>query len=97
MPRNILSLQDLRKSFGNLHALDAVSLDVRESKLTILIGPNRSGKTTLINIINELYTTDSSTASIEDKNLISVRLVRLYVIVSASIVSLIFHFCNVTV
>src|SRR5437016_2763330 len=78
MPRNILSLQDLRKSFGNLHALDGVSLDVRESKLTILIGPNGSGKTTLINVVSGLYTPDSGTVRFEDKDVTGVPPYRLY-------------------
>ncbi len=59
MVANILSVQDVRKSFGNLHALDGVSLDVAERKISILIGPNGSGKTTLINVISGLYKPDS--------------------------------------
>jgi len=59
MPTDILSIRDIRKSFGNLHALDGVSLDVAERKITILIGPNGSGKTTLINVISGQYKPDS--------------------------------------
>jgi len=59
MPTDILSIRDIRKSFGNLHALDGVSLDVPERKITILIGPNGSGKTTLINVISGQYKPDS--------------------------------------
>lgn len=59
MPTDILSVRDIRKSFGNLHALDGVSLDVLERKITILIGPNGSGKTTLINVISGQYKPDS--------------------------------------
>jgi ABC-type branched-subunit amino acid transport system ATPase component len=59
MSTDILSVQDIRKSFGNLHALDNVSLDVPERKITILVGPNGSGKTTLINVISGQYKPDS--------------------------------------
>src|SRR2546425_9888099 len=59
MPTDILSIRDIRKSFGNLHALDGVSLDGPERKITILIGPNGSGKTTLINAISGQYKPDS--------------------------------------
>src|SRR5260370_39672678 len=59
MSTDILSVQDIRKSFGNLHALDNVSLDVPERKITILVGPNGSGKTTLINVIGGQYKPDS--------------------------------------
>jgi branched-chain amino acid transport system ATP-binding protein len=55
----ILSINDVRKSFEKLHALDGVSLDVAERKISILIGPNGSGKTTLINVISGLYKPDS--------------------------------------
>jgi branched-chain amino acid transport system ATP-binding protein len=56
---NILSIQDVKKSFGNLHAIDGVTLDVAERKIIILIGPNGSGKTTLINVVSGLYKPDS--------------------------------------
>src|SRR6266568_9096014 len=55
----ILSIRNVAKSFGNLRALDGVSLDVEERKVVILIGPNGSGKTTLINVISGLYKPDS--------------------------------------
>src|SRR5579864_9410195 len=55
----VLEVQDIRKSFGNLIALDDVSLSTEEKSLTILMGPNGSGKTTLINVIGGLYKPDS--------------------------------------
>lgn len=55
----ILSVKDVTKSFGNLRALDGVSLEIEERKISILIGPNGSGKTTLINVISGLYKPDS--------------------------------------
>src|SRR5207244_13616561 len=48
MPQTILSVRAVTKSFGNLLALDAISIDVEERKVSILVGPNGSGKTTLI-------------------------------------------------
>ncbi len=59
MVATILSVRDVRKSFGSLRALDGVSLDVVERKISILIGPNGSGKTTLINVVSGLYKPDS--------------------------------------
>jgi len=56
-----LEVKNIRKSFGNLHALDDVSLGAEEKSLTILMGPNGSGKTTLINVIGGLYKPDSGT------------------------------------
>jgi len=59
MGENILSVVAVRKSFGNLHALDGVTLGVEQGKISILIGPNGSGKTTLINVVSGLYKPDS--------------------------------------
>jgi branched-chain amino acid transport system ATP-binding protein len=48
---SLLQVKDVKRSFGNLRALDGVTLNVDEKTVTILIGPNGSGKTTLINVI----------------------------------------------
>lgn len=49
--QSILSIVDIRKSFGGLLAVNKVSLSVREGELLGIIGPNGSGKTTLVNLI----------------------------------------------
>lgn len=41
----MLELQDVRKSFGGLRALDGLSLEVREGEIVGLIGPNGSAAT----------------------------------------------------
>ena len=64
----ILSVEDIRKSFGNLHALDGISLQVAERKVSILIGPNGSGKSTLINVISGLYSPDSGKIIFDSKD-----------------------------
>src|SRR5713101_5942333 len=78
MATTILSVQDLRKSFGNLHALDGISLDVAERKISILIGPNGSGKTTFINVVSGLYAPDSGKVLFEKKDVTGVPSYDLY-------------------
>src|SRR6266571_4810539 len=67
----ILSVRDVRKSFGNLRALDGLSVDVSERKVSILIGPNGSGKTTLINVASGLYKPDAGKVLFENKDVTS--------------------------
>jgi branched-chain amino acid transport system ATP-binding protein len=45
---SLLSVQNLRKSYGALKVTDDLSLDVTEGELHAVIGPNGAGKTTLI-------------------------------------------------
>lgn len=78
MITNVLSVQNLRKSFGNLHALDGISLDVASQKVSILIGPNGSGKTTLINVVSGLYKPESGKVLFEGKDVTGVTPYKLY-------------------
>ncbi len=78
MIANILSVENLKKSFGNLHALDGISLDVALRKISILIGPNGSGKTTLINVISGLYKPESGRVLFEQKDVTGISPYRLY-------------------
>ena len=47
----ILQVENLTKSFGGVLALDGVSFEAAEHRITTLIGPNGAGKTTLFNIV----------------------------------------------
>jgi len=54
----MLSIINLEKNFGNLKALDRVSLDIDDDSIVGLIGPNGSGKTTLFNVVSGFYEKD---------------------------------------
>jgi branched-chain amino acid transport system ATP-binding protein len=47
----ILQVQEVTKAFGGILALNRVSFDVREGEILGIIGPNGSGKTTIVNCI----------------------------------------------
>jgi len=51
MAEPVLSIRDLRKTFGALKATDGVRLDLRPGEIHALIGPNGAGKSTLIHQI----------------------------------------------
>ncbi len=50
----MVSVRDVRKSFGALEVLKGVSLDVMKGEVICIIGPSGSGKSTLIRCINAL-------------------------------------------
>lgn len=54
----LLSVQNARKSFGGLMAVNDMSLEVKARTITGLIGPNAAGKTTLFNLISGLYNSE---------------------------------------
>jgi branched-chain amino acid transport system ATP-binding protein len=48
----LLETADLSKEFGELRAVDGVSLSVEADSVTAIIGPNGAGKTTLFNLLS---------------------------------------------
>ncbi len=54
----ILRVVDLHKRYGDVVALDGVSISVRKRETKVIIGPNGSGKTTLLKCLNMLIKPD---------------------------------------
>ena len=68
----ILSIQNLTKTFGGVHALDNVSFDLMRGSITAVIGPNGSGKTTLVNCITGIYRADAGSIVLGGSNIVGV-------------------------
>jgi branched-chain amino acid transport system ATP-binding protein len=50
-----MRIDGLSLSFGGVHALLEISLDIRDNEILAIIGPNGAGKTALLNCINGFY------------------------------------------
>ncbi len=80
----IVEVEDLRKTYGNVKAVDGVSFKIKQGSIFTLLGPNGAGKTTTLEIIEGLRTPDSGKIKIfgkevkkigrEEKELIGVAL-----------------------
>ena len=57
----ILKIDNIKKNFGGILAVDGVSLEIKEGEIVSIIGPNGAGKTTVFNILTGVYTTDEGT------------------------------------
>lgn len=55
----MLVVEQLRKSFGDLKAVDGVSFTIREGEIVSLVGSNGAGKTTLVNLLSGYLQPDS--------------------------------------
>jgi branched-chain amino acid transport system ATP-binding protein len=65
----ILEVRDLRKDFGGVRAVDGCSFVVPRAKISGLIGPNGSGKTTTFNLLTGLVAPDAGQAIYRGENL----------------------------
>jgi ABC-type polar amino acid transport system ATPase subunit len=55
----IVLAQDVHKSFGKLHVLRGISLEVERGEVLVIIGPSGSGKSTFLRCLNRLADPDS--------------------------------------
>jgi putative spermidine/putrescine transport system ATP-binding protein len=62
-------LKDLRKTFGNLHALDGLDLAVEPGEMIALLGPSGCGKTTALRVLAGLEDADSGQVLVNDRDI----------------------------
>jgi len=68
MPEDaILDVQNVSKRFGGLRAVDSLNFSVRKHEMLGLIGPNGSGKTTMMNLISGAAKPTSGEIFLEDR------------------------------
>jgi ABC-2 type transport system ATP-binding protein len=59
MPPSGISVQGVRRTFGDVVAVDQIDLEAPAGEVTALVGPNGSGKTTLLLVLASLLVPDS--------------------------------------
>ncbi len=72
----LLILDDLKRHFGGVKAVDGISMTIRSGAIHGLIGPNGSGKSTLVNVISGLYPPTSGRVQLRGSTLPSGSLFR---------------------
>jgi NitT/TauT family transport system ATP-binding protein len=66
--RTAIRIRDLRKTFGQLIAIDGVSVEIAHGEFFMIVGPSGCGKTTLLRILADLDSVTSGTIEIETPN-----------------------------
>jgi len=69
----VLSIKGVDKTFGGLHALGDINLDIEEGKTHAIIGPNGAGKSTLLNCCIGRLIPDCGTVEFQGKNMIGMQ------------------------
>jgi ABC-2 type transport system ATP-binding protein len=64
MPQAAIEIQELKKYFGDVHALDGIDLEVPAGTVLGLLGPNGAGKTTAVRILTTLLPPDAGSARV---------------------------------
>jgi len=67
--RIVLNVRGVTKRFGGLVAVDGMDFDVREHEVMGLIGPNGSGKTTMMNLISGALKLTAGQISLEGRQI----------------------------
>ncbi|MBQ8079871.1 MAG: amino acid ABC transporter ATP-binding protein, partial [Oscillospiraceae bacterium] len=60
---NLLEIQNIKKSFGDLQVLKDITMSVAESEVISILGPSGSGKSTLLRCMTMLETIDDGSMS----------------------------------
>lgn len=67
----MLKIKNLTKNFGEMKAVNNCSFEIETGKITALIGPNGSGKTTIFNLISGIIKPDQGGIFLNNQNIIN--------------------------
>ena len=69
MNDTILKIENLKKSFGGISAINNISFEINKGEFLGVIGPNGSGKTTLVNLITGFVKQSSGSIYFKEKKI----------------------------
>ncbi len=70
MTESLIMVRNLEKHYGELHALDGVSIDIEKGEVAVVIGPSGSGKSTFLRSLNLLEMPTSGEIIFEGVNML---------------------------
>lgn len=62
-----IQLENVKKSFGKVQALDGITLEVKDKEFYVLFGPAGAGKTTILNCIAGIVMPEEGTVKFDDE------------------------------
>ena len=68
-----LEIRDLKKYFGGIKAVDGCTFEVPKGKISGLIGPNGSGKTTTFNLLTGVLQADSGSVLYNGEDIVGLK------------------------
>ena len=67
----MITVSDIHKSFGKVHAVRGVSFDAPDGKITGLLGPNGAGKSTTLRVLYTVLKPDQGSATIDGADVVT--------------------------
>jgi branched-chain amino acid transport system permease protein len=67
--RPVVTVTDVSKAFGGIRAVDGLSFELLEGRITGLIGPNGAGKTTVYNLLTGTIPPDAGTVRLRGEDI----------------------------
>lgn len=73
MSKAVISAQGIEKSFGSLHILKGLSIEVYEREIVAVVGASGTGKTTLLQILGTLDSPDGGSVRINGTDVVTLK------------------------
>jgi lipoprotein-releasing system ATP-binding protein len=67
----MLVAKNIRKSYGALHVLSGIDIEIREKEIVSIVGASGAGKSTLLHVLGTLDNPDEGTVHIKEEEVFS--------------------------